>query len=355
MKTLIIDNYDSYTYNLFQLISEVNGEEAVVVRNDAATWEELSRRGFDNVVISPGPGRPERPGDFGICADVLATPDLPILGVCLGHQGLAQVNGGVVGRAPDAVHGRISAVFHDESPLFAGIPQGFGAVRYHSLRVDEIPAAVRRSAWTADGTVMGLAHRERPHWGVQFHPESICTEHGRRLLENFRDLSRPSRRARPRPARPPAGRARPRRPAGDLQVYWRRIDRLVDPETAFVRLYGERRFAYWLDSSLVSDGLSRFSYIGASGGPLSRVVSYDAARRRVRARDAQRPSARTTRASSATSSASWPAWPAPPTTSRSTSRAASSATSATRSRRTADRRCATPRRGRTRSSSCPTG
>ncbi len=188
-----------------------------------------------------------------------------------------------VGRAPDAVHGRISAVFHDESPLFAGIPQGFGAVRYHSLRVDAVPAVLRRSAWTADGTVMGLSHRERPHWGVQFHPESICTEHGRRLLENFRDLSRSSR---PRSARPPARRERPRRAAGDLQAHWRRIDRLVDPETAFVRLYGGRRFAYWLDSSLVSDGLSRFSYIGASGGPLSRVVSYDAARRRVRARDA---------------------------------------------------------------------
>ena len=207
MKTLIIDNYDSYTYNLFQLISEVNGEEAVVVRNDAATWEELSRRGFDNVVISPGPGTPERSGDFGICADALATPDLPILGVCLGHQGLAHVNGGAVARAPGAVHGRISPVFHDESPLFAGIPQGFAAVRYHSLTVDVVPEVVRRSAWTADGMVMGLAHRERPHWGVQFHPESICTEHGRRLLENFRDLSRASRSRAPA-ARSTAGGAR---------------------------------------------------------------------------------------------------------------------------------------------------
>ena len=128
MKTLIIDNYDSYTYNLFQLISEVNGDEAVVVRNDAATWKELSRRRFDNVVISPGPGRPERPGDFGMCADVLATPDLPILGVCLGHQGLAHVNGGAVVRTPGAVHGRISPVFHDESPLFARIPQGLSLI-----------------------------------------------------------------------------------------------------------------------------------------------------------------------------------------------------------------------------------
>ena len=224
MKTLIIDNYDSYTYNLFQLISEVNGDEAVVVRNDAATWEELSRRRFDNVVISPGPGTPERPGDFGICADALATPDLPILGVCLGHQGLAHVNGGAVVRTPGAVHGRISPVFHDESPLFAGIPQGFAAVRYHSLRVDDVlPEVVQRRAWTADGTVMGLSHRERPHWGVQFHPESICTEHGRRLLENFRDLSRPSRSRRPRRARPPAERGAPApavgRPAGLLAAH----------------------------------------------------------------------------------------------------------------------------------------
>lgn len=291
MKTLIIDNYDSYTYNLFQLISEVNGDEAVVVRNDAATWKDLSRRRFDNVVISPGPGTPERPEDFGICADALATPDLPILGVCLGHQGLAYVNGGAVARAPGAVHGRISPVFHDESPLFAGIPQGFAAVRYHSLMVDVVPEVARRSAWTADGMVMGLSHRERPHWGVQFHPESICTEYGRRLLENFRDLSRTSRPClRPRPARPPAERGRPPRPSGrppgGPQVFWRRIDQLVDPGTAFVRLYGGRRFAFWLDSSLVSNGLSRFSYIGASGGPLSRVVSYDACRRRVLARDA---------------------------------------------------------------------
>jgi len=286
VKTLIIDNYDSYTYNLFQLISEVNGEEAVVVRNDAATWEELSRQRFDNVVISPGPGSPGRPGDFGICAQALVTPDLPILGVCLGHQGLAHVNGGAVVRTPGAVHGRISAVFHDGSPLFAGIPQGFKAVRYHSLRVDALPEVVGRSAWTADGTVMGLSHRERPHWGVQFHPESICTEHGRRLLENYRDLSRSSPpRRRARPARPPAERRRPRPAAGGPQVFWRRIDRLVDPEAAFVRLYGERRFAYWLDSSLVSEGLSRFSYIGANGGPLSRVVSYDVARGHVRARD----------------------------------------------------------------------
>ncbi len=120
VKTLIIDNYDSYTYNLFQLISEVNGEEAVVVRNDAATWEELSRRRFDNVVISPGPGTPERPGDFGICADALATPDLPILGVCLGHQGLAHVNGGAVvrdaGRGPRADQRRCSTTSRRCSP-----------------------------------------------------------------------------------------------------------------------------------------------------------------------------------------------------------------------------------------------
>ena len=186
------------------------------MRNDAATWAELSRRRFDNVVISPGPGTPERPGDFGICADALATPDLPILGVCLGHQGLAHVNGGAVGR--DAGRGpradqrrvprRVAAVRRDPAGLRGG-PLPLAAGRR------ELPRSCGARAWTADGTVMGLSHRERPHWGVQFHPESICTEHGRRLLENFRDLSRSSRsrRGRARRDRAASGRAGRGRPA----------------------------------------------------------------------------------------------------------------------------------------------
>lgn len=190
LKTLLIDNYDSFTYNLFQLLAEVNGAEPVVVRNDEASWDELARLGCDNVVVSPGPGRPERPGDFGVCADAIRDSAVPLLGVCIGHQGLGALHGAAVVPAPEPMHGRISAVLHDDSPLFAGIPREFAAVRYHSLCVEQpLPPELRGIAWTSDGVLMALEHRARPLWGVQFHPESVCTEHGRRLLENFRNLS----------------------------------------------------------------------------------------------------------------------------------------------------------------------
>jgi anthranilate synthase/aminodeoxychorismate synthase-like glutamine amidotransferase len=177
LKTLLIDNYDSFTYNLFQLLAEANGEEPVVVRNDAASWDELARGDFDNIVVSPGPGRPDNPKDFGVCADAIREAQVPVLGVCLGHQGIGHVIGGTVVHAPEVMHGRLSAVYHDDSPLFAGIPQGFQVVRYHSLCVTEpLPEDLEPTAWTSDGVLMGLAHRSRPVWGVQFHPESICTD-----------------------------------------------------------------------------------------------------------------------------------------------------------------------------------
>ena len=190
MKTLLIDNYDSFTYNLFQLLAEVNGERPEVVRNDEASWEDLERRGFDNVVISPGPGRPDVPADFGVCAEAIRRTELPLLGVCLGHQGICWALGGSVERAPEVVHGRAAAVIHDGSALFAGIPREFQAVRYHSLCAGwTLPDELEPTAWASDGVLMAVAHRTRPLWGVQFHPESIATEHGRRLLANFRDLT----------------------------------------------------------------------------------------------------------------------------------------------------------------------
>jgi para-aminobenzoate synthetase len=278
LKTLLIDNYDSFTYNLFQLLAEVNGEEPDVVRNDRASWRELAGRDFDNVVISPGPGRPDEPRDFRVCADAIRETRMPLLGVCLGHQGIGHVAGARVVHAPEAMHGRLSAVYHDGSPLFAGVPQGFEAVRYHSLCLAEpLPSELEATAWTSDGVLMGVAHRSRPLWGVQFHPESICTDWGRRLLENFRDLTgeaHPS--ARPRRASPPRQRSAPR-----VQV--QRLDRLYDPERTFVGLYGERDHAFWLDSSRVDDR-ARFSFMGATGGPLSAVVSYDVGARRVEVR-----------------------------------------------------------------------
>jgi len=127
LKTLLIDNYDSFTYNLFQLLAEANGEEPFVVANDACDWQQLQRLRFDNVVISPGPGRPEREADFGVCADVIRHSPTPLLGVCLGHQGLCWVHGAAVVQAPEPMHGRLSAVRHTGSPLFAGIPREFRA------------------------------------------------------------------------------------------------------------------------------------------------------------------------------------------------------------------------------------
>jgi para-aminobenzoate synthetase len=290
LKTLLIDNYDSFTYNLFQLLAEANGGEPIVVRNDEAGWDELSRLGFDNIVVSPGPGRPDRERDFGVCAEAIRRSEVPLLGVCLGHQGLVWAHGGGVVGAPEAVHGRLSAVLHDGSPLFAGIPREFQAVRYHSLCAEQpLPDELEPIAWTSDGVLMAARHRERPLWGVQFHPESICTEHGRRLLANFRDLTAqhaagsngaaPSTRATPRAASaaPPASSNAP--PKAHLKV--RRLDALYDTERAFAHLYGASKSAFWLDSSRV-DERARFSFMGDDSGPLGATIAYDVGRGELR-------------------------------------------------------------------------
>jgi para-aminobenzoate synthetase len=271
MRTLLIDNYDSFTFNLFHLLGEVNGHEPIVVRNDDLAWEELAALPVDNVVISPGPGRPEHEGDVGISLEVLRRAEVPVLGVCLGHQALAHVTGGAIDHAPEVMHGRLSPIHHDGRGLFAGIPQGFVAVRYHSLVVGALPAELRMTAWTPDAVVMGLEHESRPLWGVQFHPESISTEHGRTLLRNFRDLTRARRRPAPRAPRP-AG-----RPAAGTRLHHRTLETWCDPEAAFVARYGARDHAVWLDSSRVEPGLARFSFIGAPEGPLGQIVRYDVA------------------------------------------------------------------------------
>ncbi|HEX6025286.1 MAG TPA: aminodeoxychorismate synthase component I [Solirubrobacter sp.] len=260
MRTVLIDNYDSFTFNLFHLLGEVNGEAPVVVRNDELTWEELSAMAMDNIVISPGPGRPAHARDVGVSLAALQHATVPVLGVCLGHQALAHACGGAIDHAPEVMHGRLSEIHHDGRGVFAGIPQGFAAVRYHSLAVSAVPDTLRVTAWTPDEVVMGLEHRERPLWGVQFHPESISTEHGATLVRNFRDLTRARRRT-PRPATGNTIHSRTRA--------W------CDPEAAFVALYGEHAHAVWLDSSRAEPGLARFSFMGAPDGPLGQVVRYD--------------------------------------------------------------------------------
>src|SRR5262249_11274097 len=139
----------------------------------------------DCIVISPGPGRPEHERDVGVSLDVLRYAEVPVLGVCLGHQALAHVAGGRIDHAPEVMHGRLSTIDHDGRGLFEGIPQGFTAVRYHSLAVSAVPENLRVTARTDDDVVMALEHRTRPLWGVQFHPESISTEHGHALMRNF--------------------------------------------------------------------------------------------------------------------------------------------------------------------------
>ena len=287
MRTLLIDNYDSFTYNLFQLLGEVNGVDPVVVRNDEASWDELSRLEFDNVVISPGPGRPECARDFGVCADAIRRGEVPLLGVCLGHQGLGWVYGGRVVRAPEPLHGRVRTVEHAGASLFAGIPGRFEATRYHSLQLDSpLPSELEAIAWAGDGTPMAIAHRSRPQWGVQFHPESVATEHGRRLLENFRDLTAA------------AGRGRDAGRRVEFRVHsthksthpgvpdqWalalKRLDLDVEPERVFAALYGASTDAFWLDSSRPGGG-ARFSFMGDPSGPLGATITYDVVAREVR-------------------------------------------------------------------------
>ena len=189
MKTLLIDNYDSFTYNLFQQVARISGQEPIVVKNDAITFEELMRLDIDQIIISPGPGRPDRQKDFGICKEVILYANKPILGVCLGHQGIAHFSGAEVIHAPEPYHGRLSPVVHNNQNVFEGIPQSFKVVRYHSLIVSSLPDCLRVTAKTNDGIIMGLEHLDKPFWGIQFHPESISTEYGDKIIENFLSLS----------------------------------------------------------------------------------------------------------------------------------------------------------------------
>jgi anthranilate synthase/aminodeoxychorismate synthase-like glutamine amidotransferase len=185
----MIDNYDSFTYNLVQELSEVGDVQIEVVRNDAAGVEDLMSKGPKAVVISPGPGVPE---DSGVTMDLVrAATDLPLLGICLGHQAIAAVHGGRVVRATEPVHGKTSEVRHSGEGLFEGLPDGFVATRYHSLMVDResLPAALEISAWTDDGVIMGLRDQRRPHFGVQFHPESYLCLEGKRILARFLEIA----------------------------------------------------------------------------------------------------------------------------------------------------------------------
>ena len=183
---LLIDNYDSFTYNLAHFLGEL-GAEVTVRRNDAIEVQEALAMRPEAVVLSPGPCDPDQAGICLAMVAAAAETGLPLLGVCLGHQSIGQAFGGKVVRAGEIVHGKAGVVSHDDSGVFAGLPSPFNATRYHSLIVEResLPDALRVNAWLENGTIMGLQHRELPIHGVQFHPESIRTEHGHKLLKNF--------------------------------------------------------------------------------------------------------------------------------------------------------------------------
>ena len=187
---LLIDNYDSFTFNLVHFLGDL-GARCEVVRNDQVTAAEALARGPEAIVLSPGPCTPN---EAGVCLDLIqaAAGRVPLLGVCLGHQAIGQAFGGEVVRGAVPMHGKVSPVRHDGTDIFGGLPSPFQAARYHSLvvRPGTMPDVLVPTAWTEDGTIMGLRHRDLPIFGVQFHPESIASEHGHTLLDNFLAIAR---------------------------------------------------------------------------------------------------------------------------------------------------------------------
>jgi para-aminobenzoate synthetase len=189
MKIAILDNYDSFAYNLVHLVGMLTGELPIVFRNDAVTIAELRAHDLDALIVSPGPGHPANASHFGVCTAAIAelSTDVPTLGVCLGHQGIALAFGGSVVRAPNPMHGKTSVIAHDHSALYANLPPTLSVMRYHSLMADTatLPACLRPTAWTEDGILMSLQHKYRPLFGVQFHPESVGTPDGKKIMHNF--------------------------------------------------------------------------------------------------------------------------------------------------------------------------
>lgn len=297
-RILIIDHDDSFTYNLVDLIATLTGSTPAVIshRSDPTALDALTD--YDAVVISPGPGTPENAGDIGISAAVLAEVPIPLLGVCLGHEALALAHGGTIGPAAEPRHGRISTLEHTGTGLFAGLPAGTAVVRYHSLAVTDSGPHLSVTARAEDGTIMGLTHRSRPAWSVQFHPESIATAAGRQLLENFLALAAdwnathrpvhvpdpsPAAESAPAPAAAASLAARDSGApvAGELAVLpglrlAHQTQRLTVPaEAVFTGLFADSSHAFWLDSRDPAHPDGRFSILGDASGPLAHRVIAD--------------------------------------------------------------------------------
>ncbi len=298
MRSLIIDNYDSFTHNIYQLLAQVNQTVPTIITNDQLSWQEIQNLNFDNIIISPGPGNPSKIDDFGICKDVLINSEIPVLGICLGHQGLGYYYGSKIKKAPMPMHGRLSKIYHNNNPLFKDIPSGFSVVRYHSLIIDNLGDNLECIATTEDNLIMAICHKNKPFWGVQFHPESICSEYGFTLLKNFAHLTKqlskknnnkfnfsqssviretfnnktPLIKDQFYPSKPSLIRGAFEQE--EYQVYSLKLDFWLDTEIVFKALFSQSDYCFWLDSSMVEKGLSRFSFMGDSKGINSFVVRY---------------------------------------------------------------------------------
>lgn len=308
MRTLIIDNYDSFTNNLYQYVASINIELPIIIRNDSMQLTELTLLEFDNIIISPGPGRPDNPSDFGICKEVLLKCNVPILGICLGHQGIGFAYGGEVIHAPIPMHGRKSYITHYNDELFNEIPQTFSVVRYHSLIINKnnLPDCLNVIAATNCGLIMGIKHDSKPIYGVQFHPESIETEYGLQLIKNFIDISKNKtlssikcrsatyaadkiaflandqnsmKNLEPNSQNSSSsvliGRSITDNRKNQYKLLVKKINKFYQVDLVFQHLFACKNNVIWLDSSMQNHSLSRFSIMGCLDGPHGYHISYD--------------------------------------------------------------------------------
>ncbi|WP_257325417.1 aminodeoxychorismate synthase component I [Pseudoalteromonas rhizosphaerae] len=280
MKILIVDNYDSFTFNLYQYISEVFGVLPTVVKNRDET---VDVEEFDAIVISPGPGTPYRESDTGICERVIKTTDKPLLGICLGHQSIVAYMGGSVEISGVPYHGRTSDIVHGGSGIFSNLPNPLEIVRYHSLIAHQpLPEELIATAFTQDGMIMGVEHRTRPMWGVQFHPESVYTNCGRQIIENFKMLvdryyiecKKPALLAE-KSALANEGERRGQVQKTDWHCHFETLDVDVKAVDVFRAFYKKSKYSFWLDSSSINNAEARFSFMGDTSGAESFWFAYD--------------------------------------------------------------------------------
>ena len=296
LHAVLVDHYDSFTWNLAHLWARMNGAMPRVVAHDRANWQDVTASNIDAIILSPGPGTVTKLEDFSpLSRRIIAEATVPIFGVCLGHQGIAHMMGGRIVTAPEPRHGRASLVYHHGQDILANLPSPFSVIRYHSLLVAaELLPPLEAIATTRDGLVMAMRHRTRPIWSVQFHPESILTEHGAEIIANFIDLARKARQAKEsRPQKPSQSRksvqfgtiqAVAPHPQATHQGLWREVAMTCQAEAIFRRFFADQPYAVWLDrenflspqSSDMSPEFAAVSILGCAGPDEAASVHWNA-------------------------------------------------------------------------------